>query len=128
VLFFSWRGGRVATSAGGYWRTALGNDDRKVTIWLRSGTKVTGVVKKWYPDDGQHGKDRAGTLIHAVLRLEGMTLTRQGSDEETADLEFMLVSINDIELIAKARVSPDPSAAVANQAELAGGQQSPGVT
>ena len=93
-------GGWRAALAGGYWRTALG-DNRKVTIWLRSGTKVAGIVTNWYPDDGQQGKDRAGMLINAVLRLEDVTLTREGSHTESAKFEFMLVSIDDIELIAK---------------------------
>ena len=113
--FFRWSGrdGQVATREGGYWRAALAagywrtalGESRKVTIWLRSGTKVSGIVTNWYPDDGQQGKDHADMLINAVLRLEDVTLTREGSHTENAKFESMLVSLDDIELIAK--VSPD---------------------
>ena len=107
------RNGQVATAAGGYWRAALAGgywrtalgDTKKVTIVLRSGAKVTGIVTGWYPPDGEQGQDSADGLINAVLRLDQVTLTRAGSPAGSAEFEFVLVSVDDIELIAK--VSPD---------------------
>jgi len=114
MVFFSpgGRGGRLGGQqralAGGYWQTALG-ETKNVTIWLRSGTKVAGTVENWYPDDKKQDKDRTGSVINVVLKLQDVTLTRQGSHEESATFEFMLVSVDDIELIAK--VQPRPTAA-----------------
>jgi hypothetical protein len=106
VLRRSGRDGQLATPAGGYWRAALAGgywrtalgDNRKVTVWLRSGTKVAGIVTDWYPSE--QGKDPADVLINAVVRLAEVTLTREGG--QTESVEFVLVSVEDIELIAKA--------------------------
>jgi hypothetical protein len=100
-----------ATLLGPYWVTAMDNnkaalgENPKVTVWLRSGTKVVGIKRNWYPSDKKQGKDGADVLINAVLQLDKATLTRAGDHAETVECEFVLVSVEDIELIAK--VSPD---------------------
>lgn len=91
--------GQQATSAGAYWRTAF-DEGQKVTVWLRSGTKIAGTVSDWYPSKVEQGKDRAD-----VLRLHTATITRDGVHPESADCEFVLVSVEEIEVIAKA--TPD---------------------
>jgi hypothetical protein len=51
--------------------------------------------------------DRADLLFPGgiIVRLTEVTLTREGADAESEEFEFVLVSVKDIELIAK--VSPD---------------------
>jgi hypothetical protein len=98
-----------ATPAGVDWRAALG-DNRKVTVWLRSGTKVAGTVNKWYPPDVEQGRDHADVSTKTILRLDEATLTREGAESgaqsggQPKTIEFVLVSVEDIELIAKTSV------------------------
>jgi hypothetical protein len=95
------------------WRTAIDKnkaalgENQKVTIWLRSGTKVVGIAKAWYPHDKKAAKDSAKAPVSAVLQLDDVMLTRPGDLAETVECDFLLVPVADIELIAK--VSPDPA-------------------
>jgi hypothetical protein len=104
-------GGPKAPSPVPLWRTAVDEnqaaqgENQEVTVWLRSGTKVVGIVGKWFPSDVKQGKGGANALVSAVLQLDEVTLTRPGDDAETVECKFVLVPAEDIELIAK--VSPD---------------------
>jgi len=95
------------------WRTAIDKnkaalgENQKVTIWLRSGTKVVGIAKAWYPHDKKAAKDSTKAPVSAVLQLDDVMLTRPGDLAETVECDFLLVPVADIELIAK--VSPDPA-------------------
>jgi hypothetical protein len=89
---------QTATPAGDDWRTALG-DNRNVIVWLRSGTKVSGIANKWYPADADQGKDRADVSTITILRLDDVTYTREGDPPERA--EFVWVPVEDIAMIAK---------------------------
>jgi len=100
--------GRQATSAGAYWRTALDKNqekDQEVTVWLRSGTRVAGKVSEWYPSKVE-GNGQTGVLINEVLQLTAATITKDGVQHpEGGHYEFVLLSVEDIELISKA--APD---------------------
>jgi hypothetical protein len=77
---------------------------RQSTVWLHSGWRVTGIIEQ--------GKDGADVPTGPVLRLNDATLTRDG-DESKQMAEFVLVPVNDIELIGVAvRDQPTTVAAV----------------
>jgi hypothetical protein len=106
-IFSGQSDGQKATSTGPYWRTAMDkkriapDEKLKVTVWLRSGTKVVGTESEWYPSDVEQGKDGADVLINALLQLDKATVTLPGDHAETGEYEFVLVPVADIELIAK---------------------------
>jgi hypothetical protein len=93
-------------SAEAAWLTALGLKDRQVTVWLRTGRKVTGLANGQYPS---HKRRRNGAVTR--IRLKDAKVTEDGdsgSGSEYAsatELEheptgmFVWVSVEDIELI-----------------------------
>jgi hypothetical protein len=98
---------RQTTPAGAAWLTELA-DGQEVTVWLRSGWKVTGTVNhdQGRPDvkQGKNGADvRTMTVLRlngtvTVLRLNVAKLAREGYKSEQ-EARLMLVPVENIELI-----------------------------
>ncbi len=91
------------TRAGADLYAALRPDDREreVTVWLRSGWKVTGKVSAQDRPDQEQPKGRADVRSVTVLRLYDAKLANPGQDglqlEQKA--KSVLVLVEDIELI-----------------------------
>ncbi len=94
---------QVAPVAGGNWRAALG-EHKEVIVWLRSGTKISGTVTEWHHADGSQSDSRTGAASNSIVRLDEVTLTFAGGVAESA--QFVLVPVEDIELIAKLPAKP----------------------
>ncbi len=102
-------GGTAAPPAGTDWRDALEGNPR-VIVWLRSGKRADGILNQWYPTDAGQKKGRGHAAAQTILRLNEVTLTINGARQ--APMEFLLIPVADIELIAKSypdRPSPDQS-------------------
>ena len=99
------------------WLIALG-EDRNVTVWLRSGRQVTGIIEDQFP---------AGTRDATVFRIKnaysipkGVELPQGVSPPEPKG-QYVLVSVKEIELIDV----NDSEAAVTTANETPAGQDRP---
>jgi hypothetical protein len=87
------------------WLIALG-DNRKVTIWLRSGREVAGTIKSWLPADAREP---------TVFRIEKKPSasngagSSQGASPPTPEGKYVLVSVKDIEMIHFNDSEPEPA-------------------
>ena len=89
------RNGRQTNPESVAWVTALdelrGLDELEVIVWLRSGWRVSGIVKR--------GADHADVSSGAVLRLKDAKVTSEEPGSPTP-ADFVLVRVENIELIS----------------------------
>jgi hypothetical protein len=93
-------GRKPTTLEGVSWLADLPND-QEVTVWLHSGGRVTGTVKR--------DQDRTDVGTVTVLRLNGATVIREGYESKRPE-KVVLVPVKDIDMInvVQRPATPEP--------------------